>query len=108
MRKRNTLKSDRKFWGSHGRKLIVAAAILLALYLTANLIFGEMGIIKYLRMMAQYNALTQDIATLNLDNMKLAREVRELKTDPNYIEQIARDKLGLARQGEIVYYYDEP
>src|SRR5271169_467136 len=108
MRKRNTLKSDRKFLSSHGKKLIVAAASLLALYLIANFIFGEMGVIKYYRMKAQYNALTQDIATLRRDNTKLAREVRALKTEPNYIEQIARDKLGLARQGEIVYYYDEP
>ena len=108
MRKRNTLKSDRNFRSSHGRKVIVAAAILLALYLTANFIFGEMGVIKYYRMEAQYRALTQDIAMLKQDNAKLAREVRALKTDPNYIELIARDKLGLARPGEIVYYYGEP
>jgi len=108
MRKRNSLKSHRSFRSSYGRKLIVAAAILLALYLTANFIFGEMGVIKYYRMEAQYKALTQDIAKLKQDNAKMAREVRALKTDPNYIEQIARDKLGLARQGEIVYYYGEP
>jgi cell division protein FtsB len=108
MRKRNTLKSVRKFRIYHGKKLIVAAASLLALYLIANLIFGEMGIIKYYRMKAQYDALTQDIGSLKQDNEKLAREVRALKTDPNHIEQIARDKLGLARQGEIVYYYGEP
>ncbi len=108
MRKRNTLKSARKFRSFQGRKLIVAAAVLFALYLIANFIFGEMGVIKYYRMKSQYNSLTRDISTLKQENAKLAREVRALKSDPNHIEQIARDKLGLARPGEIVYYYDEP
>jgi len=108
MRKRNILKSDRKSLSSHSRKLVIAAGILFALYLVANFIFGEMGVIKYYRMQAQYNTLTKDIATLKQDNAKLAREVRALKTDADHLEQIARDKLGLARPGEIVYYYDEP
>ncbi len=108
MRKRNTLKSDRNFRSFYRRKLIVAAGILFALYLIANFMFGEMGVIKYYRMKTQYNTLTRDIATLKQDNAKLAREVRALKTDPDHLEQIARDKLGLARQGEIVYYYGEP
>lgn len=108
MRKRNTLRSDRNFRSSHSRKLIVAAGILFGLYLVANFIFGEMGVIKFYRMKAQYNTLTKDIATLKQDNAKLSREVRALKTDADHLEQIARDKLGLARQGEIVYYYGEP
>lgn len=108
MRKRNTLKSERNFRSSHGRKVLVAAGILFALYLVANFIFGEMGVIKFYRMKAQYNTLTRDIATLKQDNAKLSREVHALKTDADHLEQIARDKLGLARQGEIVYYYGEP
>jgi cell division protein FtsB len=36
------------------------------------------------------------------------RDVHALRSDPACIERIARDKLGLARQGEIVYYYGEP
>ena len=108
MRKRNRMKSVRKFRSSYRWKLIIAAGIVLALYLTANFIFGEMGVIKYYRMKAQYNALTKDIATLKQENGKLAWEVHALKTDPDHIEKIARDKLGLARQGEIVYYYAKP
>jgi cell division protein FtsB len=33
--------------------------------------------------------------------------VRSLKNDPAYLERLARDKIGLARPGEIVYYYGE-
>ena len=88
-----------------GRKFLIAAAALFSVYLLVSFVLGEMGLVKYYRMKAQYNSLTDDIAALKQDNAKLSREVHLLKTDPACIERIARDKLGLARPGEIVYYY---
>ena len=108
MRIRNTLKTDRSSRNARNKKLLIAACILLALYLLTSFVFGEMGVIKYYRMKAQYNTLTGEISTLKQDNSKLMREVHALKTDPDHLEQLARDKLGLARQGEIVYYYGDP
>ncbi len=83
-------------------------AVLACLYLLVSFIFGEMGLIKYYRMKAQYNSLSRDIMALKQDNARLFRDVHALKTDPDYMEILARDKLGLAREGEIVYYYDKP
>ncbi|HUI44877.1 MAG TPA: septum formation initiator family protein [Nitrospirota bacterium] len=108
MGKRNYLKKDRRSRNSFKRKALITAAALAALYLLASFIFGEMGLIKYYRMKAQYDSLTQEIARLKQDNDRLLKDVHALKTDPDYLEILARDKLGLARQGEIVYYYDEP
>lgn len=108
MRKRNYLKSDRKSRHSRNRKLLIAAGILAGAYLLASFTFGEMGLIKYYRMKARFNSLTEDIATLRHDNARLLRDVRALRSDPDHLEKIARDKLGLARPGEIVYYYGEP
>ncbi len=108
MRKRNRLKTGRGLsWAGKGRKILLAAvAGAAALSLLYSFIFGEMGLVKYYRMKVQYDDLTRSIATLQQDNAGLIVEVHALKTDPDYIEQIARDKLGLARPGEIVYYYD--
>lgn len=64
-----------------------------------------MGVVKYYRMKAQYRSLQEDISRLKQDNAELLQKVRSLTTDPDCIERIARDKLGLARPGEIVYYY---
>jgi len=33
----------------------------------------------------------------------LKAEIEKLKTDPLYIEKIARKELGMTRQGEIIY-----
>jgi len=107
MRKRNYIKNDRGSRTSRRKKLLAAAGVLFALYLLASFIFGEMGLVKYYRMKAQYNSLTEETAELKQNNVGLRKDVYALKNDPAYVERIARDKLGLARKGEIVYYYDD-
>ncbi len=67
-----------------------------------------MGVVKYCRMRAQRTALAEEIGKLKQDNVRLRKEVSSLKNDSDYLERVARDKLGLARPGEIVYYYGEP
>ncbi len=108
MGKRNYLKTDRNSRKSRKKKALIAIAVLACIYLLVSFIFGEMGLIKYYRMKAQYNSLSRDITALKQDNARLFRDVHALKTDPDYMEILARDKLGLAREGEIVYYYDKP
>ncbi len=108
MHKRNYIKVDRSTRAARRKKLFIAAGLLLGIYLLASFVLGEMGLVKYFRMKAQHRALTEAIAKLNEDNTKLRRDVHSLKTDPACIERIARDNLGLARPGEIVYYYGEP
>jgi cell division protein FtsB len=107
MRKRNYIKTDRSSRTARWKKLFVAAAILLCLYLSATFILGEMGLVKYYRMKEQYTALTEGIAKLKQNNVRLRKDVYSLKNDAAYLERVARDKLGLARPGEIVYYYDD-
>jgi len=107
MRKRNYLKTDRSSRSARWKKLFVAAGSLLCLYLFVTFILGEMGLVKYYRMKEQYSTLTEGIAKLKQDNVRLRKEVYSLKNDAAYLERVARDKLGLARPGEIVYYYDD-
>jgi len=87
---------------------LIAMAVSAGIYLLISLIFGDMGVVKYYRMKLQYGAVNEEIASLRQANVQLSQEVHSLKTDAAYLERIARDKLGLARPGEIVYYYGEP
>ena len=102
------MNANRSSWKVRKKSVLVVASIFLAIYLLTSFIMGEMGLVKYYRMKAQYNTLTEEISALKQDNARLVRDVRALRSDPACIERIARDKLGLARQGEIVYYYGEP
>ena len=46
---------------------------------------------------------SQRIIQLEARNKKLEEETRFLTTNPDYIEKIAREKMGLIREGEKVY-----
>lgn len=105
MRKRNYIKTERGFRSARRKKVLIGGAVLFAVYLAVAVVLGEMGLVKYFRMKSQYQRLIEDIQSLNQDNEKLLKEVRALRSDPDCIERLARDKLGLARPGEIVYYY---
>ncbi len=48
-------------------------------------------------------ALNIRIKELGKENESLKAEIEKLKTDPLYIEKIARKELGMTRQGEIIY-----
>jgi cell division protein FtsL len=108
MRKRNYVKADRSSRRARWKTPLIAAGVLLVLYFIITRVVGEMGVVKYYRMRAQRTALTEEISKLKQDNARLRKEVSSLKNDSSYIERVARDKLGLARPGEIVYYYGEP
>lgn len=106
MRKRNYVKTGRGTRTARRKKWFLSAAgAFFAVYLLASSVFGEMGLVKYFRMRAQYQDLKAEITDLKRDNVQLFTEVDMLKSDPACIERIAREKLGLARPGEIVYYY---
>jgi cell division protein FtsB len=108
MRKKNYIKTERSAKIVLWKNLLIVAGVLLLLYFLVTRVVGEMGVVKYYRMKAQYYALMEEIAKLKQDNVRLRKDVDSLKNDPAYLERVARDKLGLARPGEIVYYYGQP
>lgn len=43
------------------------------------------------------------IAVLKRKNALLREERRRLEDDPEYLEKVARDKMGLVKEGEVIY-----
>jgi len=43
------------------------------------------------------------IAELEQEKAKLEEERKRLEGDPDYLERVAREKMGLIREGEVVY-----
>ena len=87
------------------RTVIVALVAFFVFYLTANFFLGERGLFRYVRMKKEQDALNADIAQLMSSNEELRQKVNSLKTDPEYIESLAREQ-GLVKDGEIVYQYE--
>jgi cell division protein FtsB len=66
-------------------------------------IFGTHGLIAMRRSQKEAAQAQQQIDQINKENRELLERVKELKTDPAAIEQIAREEMGLARPGEYIF-----
>jgi len=81
-------------------------AAILGLFLLAIFVhdlFGEHGFLAMRRMQKEVEKLGVEIRDLNDENQKLADQVQALKSDPKAIERIAREEMGLARPGELIF-----
>jgi len=81
-------------------------AVLLAVALGALLlhdVFGPHGFLAMRRQKQEVQKLHDEIQKLNEENRRLVDEVKALKTDPKAIERIAREEMGLARPGELIF-----
>ena len=89
----------------HKKILLSVGAVIIASYLLLSFILSELGVIKYITMKREYNRIQSDVSRLDTENKKLMEEVDALKTDPDSIEALARENLGLAKEGEIIYRF---
>ncbi|MCB9756954.1 MAG: septum formation initiator family protein [Candidatus Omnitrophica bacterium] len=48
------------------------------------------------------------IEALKLRKIKMLEEKRRLEEDPIYLEKVGREKMGLIRNGEVVYRINQP
>ncbi len=86
-----------------GWRLAAAAGAFAVFSLLSMQFFGEHG---YLRLRAQskeMERIEKDVQQLKDENQRLEKRVKDLRTDPNAIEAIAREEMKLVRPGEVVY-----
>jgi cell division protein FtsB len=66
-------------------------------------VFGPHGFIAMRRTQKEIDDIREQIGKVNAENKSLAEQVNALKTDPKAIERIAREEMGLARPGEMIF-----
>jgi cell division protein FtsB len=81
------------------RLLAAGALIVLA---AALALYGVNGSVRVWQMKREVQGLERDIVTLRTRTDTLARTVDRLRHDPAYIEKLAREDLGLVREGDTV------
>ncbi len=70
-------------------------------------IFGTHGFIAMRRTQKEIDEIRDQIGKMNDENKSLTDQVNALKTDPQAIERIAREEMGLARPGELIFKLPE-
>jgi len=88
------------------RNVFRVAGLLFVFYMLISFFLGDMGLLRYFKMRGQKVALTKEIAALHSANDELSERVKSLKTDPEYMEGLAREQ-GMVKDGETVYQYED-
>ena len=81
---------------------LAACAVALVLFVVAA-VNGERGLIHLLRLRSEQRELEHVAFQLQQRNEALRQRIRRLQSDDAYIEKLARERLGLAKKGEIIY-----
>jgi cell division protein FtsB len=92
------------FWRRHLLKILALALLALGV----NDIFGSHGYLAMRRSQQEIEQLRGEIEKLNEQNRELAEHVEALRTDPKTIERIAREEMGLAKPGEMIFKLPPP
>jgi cell division protein FtsB len=84
--------------------LFVAIIVLGLLYI----FFNERGLIKYYGLKSQVDSMQVELENIKLENERLKNEVDSLqKKIPAKMEQVAREKYNMKREGEILIEVEE-
>jgi cell division protein FtsB len=74
-----------------------------AIVLVVDALVGEKGFLDTLRARRQYRQVASALADKRAENARLREEIRRLRDDPTRIEAVAREDLGLMREGEVLF-----
>ena len=82
---------------------VIAALFSLLLFI----MFGENGVADLHMLKMERDNLLKRNAELSQENLSLYREIERLKNDPKYVENVARQELGVIGKNEVIFKVKE-
>jgi cell division protein FtsB len=84
------------------QSIFLSIAALALVSLLFFIIFGEHGLIDLNALKNERNQLAEKSEQLTHKNLSLSVEIDRLKNDPKYIENVARQELGMVGEDELI------
>ncbi|MCA1650234.1 MAG: septum formation initiator family protein [Acidobacteria bacterium] len=85
------------------RKAVYSLLVFATVVLFVDALVGDKGLTETARARRQHTDLSESIERLRRENAALREQMRRLKEDPDAIESLAREELGLIRPGEVLF-----
>jgi cell division protein FtsB len=80
---------------------------LILLSLIAGTIIGKRGFIHLIKLEEEYRQIDICNQKLKRENENLKTEIVDLKNNLRYLEELARNELGFAKKGELIFRTDK-
>jgi cell division protein FtsB len=84
-------------------RLLNYVLVFVTFVLVVDALVGDKGLLDTMRARRQHAALTAALAQKRQENAGMRDEIQRLKEDPGAIESLAREELGLMRDGEVLF-----
>jgi len=91
-----------------GRGWKILAGLLSVTLLLLILFAGEKSLFKLISLQREQQHLQISLEKIKAGNLKLSRQIKDLQANPQAVEPIAREELGLVYPGEILYRFVPP
>lgn len=88
-------------------KAVVLLSGVVSIVFLVSFLFSKGGIAELQKSRHRVAELQTDVDRLRNENQKLGGEIASLKKSTLAVERIAREDLGMSREGEIVYVLQE-
>ena len=86
------------------KNLITICLLVFIVAMLGYAVFGSRGVLRILQAERQQQQLEAQLAALQQEQQSLRDEIERLRNDKEYWEQLAREKLGMVREGELIYH----
>jgi cell division protein FtsB len=83
----------------------IGGFVVLLVTLSLFSVFGDRGAIHLWRLQEEKKRLDERNFALQKENEGLRERIYRLRHDDLYLEQVAREELGLVRSGDVVYRF---
>lgn len=100
--RRQQVKQNRKT-----RKLIyLTFGILLFIYLSVNMIVGENGFMRYLKLRSAKDLLIAETISIEKQNANIRNQTGFLGNESDIVEELARE-YGMTKEGELIFKFKD-
>lgn len=90
------------------KKIFYSVAALFFILFFLIIIFGQNGYIDLRYLNAEHRVLLEKNKDIESENQRLSRSVQRLKkNDPAYIENVAKQELGMIGEDEVIFKFKE-
>jgi cell division protein FtsB len=85
------------------RRVVNYTLTFVTIVLVVDALVGDKGLLETMRARKQYAEVAASLQALRQENEHLRDKMHRLTDDPEMIESVARQQLGLVRPGELVF-----
>jgi cell division protein FtsB len=91
------------------KKLLWFLGAIVFVFLLVWILFAPgRGLLHYLKLQRDISALAVENSRLEAKNTELTEDIKRLRSDDKYLEEVARKKHGFLKKNETVFEFESP